>query len=70
MATVPKATARAAPSSEALGQSRVTRVRLTSSPASIAPVSCPYCPRIPHAIPPAIAPNTAGANQPTALRPS
>ncbi len=66
IATVVRAAARAAASSEARGHNRATSVRLTSNPASIAPVSCPYCPRIPHAIAPASDPNTTAANPPRA----
>ena len=55
MAIVPSAAARMTWIDELPGQKRNTSTRLTSTPAIIAPVSCPYWPRMPQPMPPAIA---------------
>src|SRR5580765_6204825 len=58
MPIVHQATARAADKPGAPGQNRNTSVSPTKAPAIIAPVSWPYCPRIPQPNPPASADNT------------
>ena len=55
IAIVPSAAARTTWIDRLPGQKRNTNTRLTSTPAIIAPVSCPYCPRMPQPMPPAIA---------------
>ena len=55
MATVINATALAVKSELARGQKKNVKTRPTKAPAIMAPVSCPYWPRMPQPMPPAMA---------------